>query len=92
MAASPVQRPGEGPSTSTYSISGSAHWAEPKSPRSHRAQIERTRFRFAEAVCAAPSLCLEDARTHGEALSPTTWLREVLVEVAQDDRCTAADV
>src|SRR5438128_2637488 len=44
--ASPVQRPGEGPSAITYSISGCAHSAELKSPRSQAAQSERTRSRF----------------------------------------------
>src|SRR5438445_644191 len=42
MPASPVQVPGEGPPTITYSISGCAHSAGLGVPRSQAARIERT--------------------------------------------------
>src|SRR4051812_4890083 len=48
IPANPVEVPGLGPSANTYSISGSAHSAELKSPRSLAAKIERTRSRFSD--------------------------------------------
>src|SRR2546426_1198185 len=47
MPARPVQLPGAGPSAITYSISGCAHSAELKSPRSQAAWIKRTRSTLA---------------------------------------------
>jgi hypothetical protein len=50
IAANPVQVLGSGPSAITYSISGWAHSAEPKSPRSQAAKIDRTSCRFADSI------------------------------------------
>src|SRR5438874_4794123 len=50
MPASPVQVPGEGPPTITYSISGCAHSAGLGVPRSQAARIERTSSTFADAI------------------------------------------
>src|SRR2546422_320229 len=50
MPASPVQVPGEGPPTITYSISGCAHSAGLGVPRSQAARIERTSSTFADGI------------------------------------------
>src|SRR6476660_8624787 len=48
MPASPVLLPGAGPPVMTHSISGCAHSTEPNFPRSHSAEIERTRSKFVD--------------------------------------------
>lgn len=50
MPSNPFQVPGVGPSAKTNSISGSAHSAELKSPRSQSTKIERTSSRFPDAT------------------------------------------
>jgi hypothetical protein len=48
IPATPVQRPGVGPSANANSISGCAHSTELQSPRPQAAQIERTSSRLPE--------------------------------------------